>query len=108
VECNLVVLAGRLAIDPEERSSDSGARLVRYLVTVRTEAPRRRVDVVPVILWDPKPAHLAPLLQRGTQVMVVGAVHRRFWEGNDGRRSRLDIVAHSVDVRDADVPADTT
>lgn len=98
MECNLVTLAGRLAIDPEERSFDSGAHLVRYLVTVRSDAPRRRVDVIPVTMWDPTPAHLSPNLVRGEQVMVVGMVQRRFWHAAEGRRSRVEIVAHHVEV----------
>jgi hypothetical protein len=35
-------------------------------------------------------------------VWVAGAVQRRFWSGDDGRRSRIEVVAEQVCLRDAD------
>jgi single-stranded DNA-binding protein len=102
VEYNLVTLAGRLAIDPEERTFESGAHLVRYLVTVRSDTPRRRVDVIPVTLWDPSPDHVGPKLSRGDRVMIVGMVQRRFWQAPDGRRSRVEVIAHHVEAAPGD------
>ncbi len=96
MDFNLVVLAGRLATDPEHRAFESGASLVRLLVTVRTDEPRRRVDVVPVTLWDPPAELIGDDLAAGDRVWVTGGVERRFWEAPDGRRSRLEIVARHV------------
>ena len=102
MDLNLVVLAGRLAATPEVRTFDHGTTLVRYLVTTRSETPRRRIDVVPVVLWDPdedSPTDLEP----GRRVWVAGSIQRRFWDGGDGRRSRIEVVAHHVQT--ADEPA---
>ena len=52
---NLVIIGGQLAAPPELRTAESGSRLVRYLVTVRSDEPTRRVDVLPVTKWDPDP-----------------------------------------------------
>ena len=102
MDLNLVVLCGRLATDAEVRVFDSGTRLIRYLVTVRADYPRRRVDVIPVTLWDP-PGDLAnePGL-RGERVWVCGSVQRRYWESADGRRSRVEVVAEQVNLRDVE------
>lgn len=100
MDLNLVVLAGRLAAPPEIRQFESGARLVRYLVTVRSEEPVRRVDVVPVTLWDPADDLLDADPQPGTQVWVAGSVQRRFWSAEEGRRSRLELVADQVCLRE--------
>ena len=59
--------------------------------------PERRVDVVPVTVWDPDPE--LEVLEAGRRVWLCGAVQRRFWEGPEGRRSRIEVVAHEVDVR---------
>jgi single-strand DNA-binding protein len=99
MDMNLVVLAGRLAAPPELRVFDSGSRLVRYLVTVRSDEPRRRVDVVPVTLWDPDDETIASLPDPGTGLWVAGAVQRRFWEAENARRSRIEVVAHQVQIR---------
>ena len=94
MDLNLVVLAGRLAAAPEIRSFDNGSSLVRYLVTTRSERPRRRIDVVPVVLWsaDDNDADL----RRGDRVWVAGAVQRRFWSDDRNRRSRVEVVAFHV------------
>lgn len=102
MDLNLVVLCGKLAVDPELKSFDSGMRLVRLLVTVRSDEPRRRVDVVPVTLWDPPDEFLDDMPTKGRRIWVCGAVQRRFWESPDGRRSRLEVVAEQVHVKDVE------
>lgn len=103
MDLNLVVLAGRLAAVPELRVFDSGARLVRYLITVRSEDPHRRVDVVPVTVWNP--GEVTTDVAPGTPVWVAGTVQRRFWSASEGRRSRLEIIADQVCIRDPEVAA---
>jgi single-strand DNA-binding protein len=97
---NVVILSGRLAAPPELREFESGSALVRALVTVRSDGPRRRVDVVPVTLWDPDPGH--PILDAaaGVGVWVAGSLQRRFWSTTEGRRSRLELVANAIELRD--------
>lgn len=105
-DLNLVVLSGRLAVDPEVRQFESGSMMVRLLVTTRVESPRTRVDVIPVTYWpeladDPIVSELASAT-RGSRVWVCGAVQRRFWESPDGRRSRVEVVAESVSLRESE------
>lgn len=97
MDMNLVVLAGSVSAPPEHRVFESGAKLLRLLVTVRADEPRRRVDVVPVTLWDP-PAELAEV-SLGRRVLVAGSVQRRFWSEEKGRKSRLEVVAQQVTLR---------
>lgn len=92
-DVNYVLLGGRLATDSEVKHFESGAVLTRLLVTCRQENPRRRVDVVPVTVWDQ-----AHEIERGTRVQVTGSLQRRFWESPDGRRSRMELVAHDLKV----------
>ncbi len=100
MDLNLVVIGGKLAAPAELRKFESGSRLLRSLVTVRSNAPRRRVDVVPVTLWDPEADHEVIDAPVGRHVWVVGTVQRRFWTDADGRRSRLEVVAHHMQLTD--------
>lgn len=104
MDLNLVVLCGRLTAVPELRVFESGSRLLRLLLTVRSETPRRRTDVVPVALWDPPEHLLEPELGPGTWLWVAGMVQRRFWEDASAgtRRSRLEIVAEQVTIRESE------
>ncbi len=99
MDLNLIVIAGRVAAQPECRSFDSGSTMIRLLVTVRSNSPRRRVDVVPVSQWDPPDDVTDGSITVGTSVMIIGSVQRRFWSATDGRRSRLEVVAHDIVVR---------
>ncbi|MDX2344055.1 MAG: single-stranded DNA-binding protein [Acidimicrobiia bacterium] len=99
MDFNVVVLSGRLAAPPELREFESGSRLVRSLVTVRSDTPRRRVDVVPVTLWDPDPDAAILGASVGDGVWVAAAVQRRFWTETERRMSRLEIVARDIEVR---------
>ena len=94
MDLNLVIIAGRLAAAPEVRVFEGGSTLVRYLVTTRSEKPRRRIDVVPAVLWDADEA--ATGFERGDRVWIAGSVQRRFWSDDHSRRSRIEIVAHHV------------
>jgi single-stranded DNA-binding protein len=102
MDLNLIVLCGRLAVEPELKEFDSGSCLVRLLVTVRSDEPKRRVDVVPVTLWDPPQDLLEDMPGKGRRIWVCGSVQRRFWESPEGRRSRLEVVAEQVHLKDVE------
>lgn len=99
MDLNLVVLGGRLAAPPEIRQFESGSRLARYLFTVRSEEPHRRVDVVPITLWDPPDELLDAGPVPGDRVWAAASLQRRFWSETEGRRSRLEVIADQVCVR---------
>ena len=102
MDLNLVVFGGRLAAPPELRVFESGMSLMRYLVAVQSGTPRR-MDVLPVTLWNPGREHIEAFDAPGDRVWVAGSVQRRFWDDPDTRRSKLEIVASAVEVRNDDV-----
>ena len=102
MDLNLMVLCGRLATDAELRVFDSGARLIRYLVTARVDYPQKRVDVIPVTLWDPSDDLVDEPGRKGERIWVCGSVQRRYWESPDGRRSRIEVVAEQVNLKDVE------
>ena len=98
---NLVVLCGELTVEPEYRAYDSGARLIRFLVATRSTEPLRRLDVVPVVLWDPPDDLWMRDSKRLDRVMVIGTVQRRYWTAPDGRESRVEVVASNVEFTES-------
>jgi hypothetical protein len=81
------------------REFEGGSRLARYLLMVRSEEPRR-VDVLPVTLWDPPEALIDADPAPGHPIWVAGSVQRRFWAGAEGRKSRLEVVAEQICLRE--------
>ncbi len=106
MDLNLIVVCGRMASEPEIRRFDSGSRMARLLITVRSDQPHRRIDVLPVSWWDPDDAFLESPPAVGSRLWISGAVQRRFWDGENGRRSRLEIVAEHVGRRRIDPELD--
>lgn len=101
-DLNTTKLRGVIAAEPEIRVFDSGSRLIRYLITVRAERPRRRVDVIPVVIWDPTDEQVESPGEKGARIEIAGAVQRRFWESPDGRRSRLEVVAEKIVITEVE------
>lgn len=101
MDLNLMVVCGRLATAPELRMLDSGETLARLLITVRSEEPKPRIDVLPVTWWKADDSIIDAVV--GQRVWVSGAVQRRFWEADEGRRSRIELVAEQVCLRLLDV-----
>ena len=99
MDFNVIIIGGRLAAEQAQPPFASGARFLRVLVTVRSQEPRRRIDVLPVIMWGPDDSVRSSELLRGTPVWVAGAVQRRVWSADAGRTSRVEIVAHHIEIR---------
>lgn len=100
MDLNLVVVCGELVTTPELRAFDSGSRMLRLLIKTAPEGTPQRIDVLPVVLWDPPEDLLTGLPDPGGRVWATGSLQRRFWEGPDGSRSRLEIVAEQVTAPD--------
>ena len=96
MDLNLTVLCGQLATDAEVRVFDSGTRLIRYLVILRVDHPRKRTDVIPVTFWEPDDEIAAAPGRKGDRVWVCGSVQRRYGESVDGRRGMVEVVAEQV------------
>jgi len=103
MDFNLFIVCGVIAAPPELRETESGSTLLRYLVTTRSESPRR-VDVLTAVQWNPRPELCAAPGVPGERVWIVGAVQRRFRDAESGRRSGLELVAYHVEVREPSLP----
>ena len=102
MDLNMVMLNGRLAAAPEYRVLDSGSRMARLLVAVRSEDPHSRLDVLPVVWWEPEDEFVSAPPEVGRRVRIGGSVQRRYWESADGRRSKIEVVASNVTLQSDD------
>jgi single-strand DNA-binding protein len=89
---NIVVLRGRLAAVARSRTLPSGMVIAELDLT--TEAVGTDRTSVPVVVQHPAPAVLG--LAEGSEVIVVGAVRRRFFRAAGATASRTEVVAATV------------
>ncbi|MGI8517011.1 MAG: hypothetical protein ACR2ME_01520 [Acidimicrobiia bacterium] len=104
MDLNLVLVKGRPVVEPEVVTFPDGVRLMRMMLAVRIEGPHPRLDVVPVIWWQPSELAMSNPPAKGESVWIIGAVQRRFLDVSDPPRSDVEIVAQHV-VADPEEPA---
>jgi hypothetical protein len=90
---NLVVVCGTCSGPPELRELESGRRLAA--LSIRTRGVDGTATSVPVTVWEP--AAWVEDLEEGADVVVVGAVRRRFFRTSGGTgAARVDVEAAYV------------
>ena len=85
-----MVIEGRLSSAPRQRELPSGSTLHAYEVSTRTDGVTRSVPVVWVDAVRP------PRVTDGDDVLVVGAVRRRFFRAGGAVASRTEVEAEVV------------
>jgi single-strand DNA-binding protein len=88
-DTNLVVLAGRVSAEPVITELPSGS--VLYSWSVNVGADGGPATSVPVVQIDPPAA--ARRTRAGAEVVVTGAVRRRFFRAAGATQSRTEVVA---------------
>jgi single-strand DNA-binding protein len=101
---NSVVLIGKIAGPPTDRTLPSGDVLVTWRVVVRRPAPSRpapgtvrgtSVDTIDCASWRADVRRAAAGWTTGDLVRIEGSLRRRFWRTAAGTASRCEVeVSH--------------
>ncbi len=99
---NKVILIGRLARDPEMRTTGSGVSMTRFTIAVsRPISPQAggqpQTDFIGCIAWRRQAENIAKYCFKGSQVAVEGRIQTGSYDGTDGQKHyTTDIVADNV------------
>ena len=98
---NKVILIGRLARDPEMRTTASGTSVTRFTVAVSRpftgNGGERGTDFISCIAWRRQAENIAKYCNKGSQIAVEGRIQTGSYDGQDGsKRYTTDIVADNV------------
>lgn len=94
---NSVNITGRLTRDVHERATAGGKSVCNLPVAINDySGGEEHTSFVDVVMWD-KP-NLVPKLKKGVLIGVTGKLKQSRWETNGQKRSKLEIVAYTVDV----------
>jgi single-strand DNA-binding protein len=98
--CNEVHLRGRVSNQPDERLLPSGDRLVSMRVIVPRPPNRVRpsatVDTFDCVAWTVRAGDALLKLAPDDPVEITGALRRRFWRGDNGAASRVEVEVSRV------------
>ena len=103
---NKVFLIGRLAADPESRTTPSGQTVATVrLATNRvwnnraTGEKQEQVEFHTVIAWSGLADIVSKYLRKGQLAFFEGRLQTRSWQGQDGiKRYRTEIVAEGMQL----------
>jgi hypothetical protein len=91
---NVVILEGRLVGLPQEKTLESGSRILTLQLTIDRRDGDARAESVPVAWFEPKMGWLD--FEEEQRLVVVGRVVRRFFHSGGRLQSRTEVVAERV------------
>ena len=99
---NHVVVSGNLTRDPDERRTASGMAILKLGVAVndRQKKGDEWVDYpnfLDVTVFGKRAESLASKLAKGSKVYVVGKLRWSQWDSNGEKRSKVEIIADTVE-----------
>ena len=104
---NSVNLIGRLTADPELRAGRNDTTIGSLRLAVqrpRKDGEDQGADYVDVTVFGNQAKVCAQYLAKGRKVAVEGHLHHSEWDGENGRRQKLEVVARNVEFVDARKP----
>lgn len=116
-QTNVVAIVGRVGADPELRHTNSGKAVANLRLansrSVKTgDEWTDETSWFSVIIWEKLGELVAKKARKGDLVTVSGRLQERTWEDDGQKRSKVEIVAHTVEgefqFRSSDVPTDST
>lgn len=100
---NKVLIIGRLAADPESKSTPSGQQVTNLRVATsrvwndQSGMKQEQTDFHSVTVWGKQAENCSKFLIKGQLVSVEGRLQNRSWQAQDGtKRYATDIIADSV------------
>jgi single-strand DNA-binding protein len=99
----VINLTGRLTADPELRAARNdtivgGLRLA--IQRPRKDGEDQGADYVDVTVFGRQAETCAKYLAKGRRVGVSGRLHHSEWDGENGRRQKLEVIADNVEFLD--------
>lgn len=106
---NSVNLLGRLAQDPELRSTASGTSVTSFDIAVQSWKKDAPPDYIPVVCWGKTAEFASMYLSKGRQVVIDGRITTRKWTDNEGRaRKVVEVTADQIYFADSNRAAEGT
>ncbi|MDQ0204546.1 single-stranded DNA-binding protein [Pectinatus haikarae] len=98
---NKVILAGRLATDPEVRYTQTGKAVASFRLAVNKRFSRDQqntADFFSIIAWQKLAEICGNNLVKGSQILVDGYLQVRNYDAQDGsKRYVTEIVANDIE-----------
>ncbi|MBF0273912.1 MAG: single-stranded DNA-binding protein [Nitrospinae bacterium] len=98
---NKVMLIGNLTRDPELKYTPSGTAVATFGIAVNRKYKqgdewKEEVCFVDITVWSRAAENCAEYLKKGSAAFIEGRLRFSSWESDGKKRSKLEVVADSV------------
>ena len=101
---NIAIIQGRLARDPELKTTQSGISVCNFTVAcdrrVKTDAGTwdKTADFIPCVAWRGQADLVNQYFSKGDRILVQGSIQPRSWEDDEGnKRYMTEIQVREVE-----------
>jgi len=94
---NVVVLMGRLAADPELKTTQSGKSVTSFRIAVNRRYEKNAADFIDIVVWEKTAEFVTRYFSKGSMIAVQGRIQTRNYEDKNGnKRTAFEVVADNV------------
>ena len=94
---NKVILGGRLASDPELKSTTSGVSVTSFKIAVNRRYQKdaeQQADFISITAWRQTAEFICKYFRKGSSICVVGELQTRSWtDSNNNKCYATEVVA---------------
>ena len=99
---NNVSLIGRLAADPEMRTTQSGISTCSFRIDVQRRFKNQQgqydADFISCVAWRQTAEFIGKYFSKGSGIALTGSIQTRSYDGQDGRKHYVtEVVADNVE-----------
>lgn len=96
---NKVTLIGRLAADPELKTTQSGLSVTSFTIAVNRKGSTDNVtDWIDIVAWRKTAEFICKYFKKGSPIVIEGNLQTRMWEDKTAqKRKAVEVVAESVE-----------
>lgn len=102
IDTNVWFGIGRLTSDPELKYTAGGNPVCNFSIAVNRDfKDKKDVSFIDVIAWSKLAETICQFMKKGKRIAITGHLKQSRWQDKDGgNRSKIEIVAESVQFLD--------
>lgn len=94
---NRIILMGRLAADPELRTTPNGVSVVSFRIGVTRDYNRDQTDWINIVAWRQTAEFVSKYFFKGSMIALEGSLQSRQYQDRDGNnRTAYEVQADRV------------
>ena len=105
---NIVILKGRLAADPELKTTQSGVSVCSFTLAVNRRFNKDETDFISCQAWRQSAEFVSKYFRKGQEILIEGELNIDKWETTDGdKRTAPKVVVDRVEFCGGKSDSDT-